>query len=186
MLAAEDADPNAHHSVISWIGYDAPNVPEAALEGRAEGAVNELSGFQDGLRATHQGPPSNNTVIGHSYGSTVVGHTAQSQQGLDADELVVVGSPGMNADHVSDLHMPAEDMHASTAQNDRINKGWFGAGSEAAHGTDPTQESFGATPFPSNPGTAGGNWPLGEARSEYFNDETTSLACTGEVIAGQR
>ncbi|PDP84800.1 alpha/beta hydrolase [Glycomyces fuscus] len=186
MLAAEDADPNANHSVISWIGYDAPNVPEAAFEGRAKDAVSELSGFQDGLRATHQGQPSNNTVIGHSYGSTVVGHTAQSQQGLDADELVVVGSPGMNADHVSDLNIPAGDMHASTAQNDRINKGWFGAGSEAAHGTDPTQESFGATAFRSDEGTAGGNWPLGKAHSEYFNDETTSLAYMGEVIAGQR
>ncbi|WP_017570680.1 alpha/beta hydrolase [Nocardiopsis halotolerans] len=185
LQAAEDVDPSANHSVISWIGYDAPNTPEAAFEGRAEDAVDDLSSFQDGLRATHQGQPSNNTVIGHSYGSTVVGHTAQSDAGLDTDNVVLVGSPGVNADHVTDLNLPAENVHVSTALNDKINKGWFGIGSEAVHGMDPTQEDFGANEFSSNDGTAGGLWPLGLAHTEYFRDESTSLAHMGEVIAGE-
>ena len=105
--SANNAAENDEHAVISWIGYDAPNIAEAAGTQRAEGAVDELSRFQDGLRATHENTTqSNNTVIGHSYGSTVVGHTAQSEAGLNADEIVLVGSPGANAQHASELGFP--------------------------------------------------------------------------------
>lgn len=149
----------------------------------AEGAVDELSDFQDGLRATHQGPPSNNTVIGHSYGSTVVGHTAQGDQGLDADELVFVGSPGVNADHVTDLGFSPENVHASTAEHDKINDGAIGMGSKGAHGTDPTTEDFGATGFVSNEGTEGGSF-LGDAHSEYFDENNSSLEHMGKIITG--
>ncbi|ASU56926.1 alpha/beta hydrolase [Nocardiopsis dassonvillei] len=168
------------HSVISWIGYDAPNVPEAAFEGRAEDAVSELSSFQDGLRSTHQGPPSHNTVIGHSYGSTVVGHTAQSDAGLDTDEVILVGSPGTNADHVTDLNLPAEDVHVSTAENDGITNL-----TGLTHGMDPTDPEFGANVFESDPGSEGGTWPLGDAHSEYFDENTSSLRHMGSVIAGR-
>ncbi|MEV6818336.1 alpha/beta hydrolase [Nocardiopsis dassonvillei] len=168
------------HSVISWIGYDAPNVPEAAFEGRAEDAVSELSSFQDGLRSTHQGPPSHNTVIGHSYGSTVVGHTAQSNAGLDTDEVILVGSPGTNADHVTDLNLPAENVHVSTAENDGITNL-----TGLTHGMDPTDPEFGANVFESDPGSEGGTWPLGDAHSEYFDENTSSLRHMGSVIAGQ-
>ncbi|MFE6389154.1 alpha/beta hydrolase [Nocardiopsis dassonvillei] len=178
--SATNADPNGSHSVISWIGYDAPNVPEAAFEGRAEDAVSELSSFQDGLRSTHQGPPSHNTVIGHSYGSTVVGHTAQSDAGLDTDEVILVGSPGTNADHVTDLNLPAENVHVSTAENDGITNL-----TGLTHGMDPTDPEFGANVFESNPGSVGGSWPLGPAHSEYFDPRTKSLLHMGRVIAGQ-
>jgi hypothetical protein len=180
--AATDAQESGDHAVISWIGYDAPGVSEAAFEGKAEGAVDELSGFQDGLRATHENTsPSNNTVIGHSYGSTVVGHTAQSDGGLDADNIVVVGSPGTNADHVADLGFAPENVHASTAENDGISN-FTGM----THGPDPTDSGFGATVFESDPGSEGGQWPLGDAHSQYFGDGSASLEYMGEVIAGQR
>ncbi|WP_431888641.1 alpha/beta hydrolase [Nocardiopsis alba] len=179
--AARGVDENADHAVISWIGYDAPNFAEAAFPGRAEGAVDELSGFQDGLRATHQNTsPSNNTVIGHSYGSTVVGHTAQSDSGLNADEIILVGSPGANADHVSELGFAPDDVHVSTAENDGIT-GLTGF----THGPDPTDPDFGSTEFDSAPGSEGGQWPLGPAHSEYFNKDTPSLLYMGEVIANQ-
>jgi Alpha/beta hydrolase len=56
-------------SVITWIGYDAPQdvIPDASSDKYALGAEKDLQRFQDGLRATHDGPPSHNTVIGHSY-----------------------------------------------------------------------------------------------------------------------
>jgi hypothetical protein len=178
--SATTADPDGDHSVISWIGYDAPSVLEAAFEGRAEGAVAELSSFQEGLRATHQGQPSNNTVIGHSYGTTVVGHTAQSGAGLDADSVVLVGSPGVNTDHAAYLNLPAENVHVSTAANDGITHltGF-------THGMDPTDPEFGANEFESNAGGVGGSWPLGPAHSEYFDPRTKSLLHMGRVIAGQ-
>ena len=180
--AATDADESANHAVISWIGYDAPNVPEAAFPGRAEGAVDELSGFQDGLRATHENTSaSHNTVIGHSYGSTVVGHTAQSEAGLNADEIVLVGSPGANADHVSELGFAPENVHASTALNDGITNL-----TGLTHGADPTSPDFGATVFESDEGSEGGPWSLGAAHSEYFDRNSSSLETMGEIIAGQR
>ncbi|GAB2497880.1 alpha/beta hydrolase [Nocardiopsis aegyptia] len=185
--AANDAV-EGDHAVISWIGYDAPNISEAAGPGRAEDAVDELSSFQDGLRATHENAsPSHNTVIGHSYGSTVVGHTAQSDDGLNADEVVFVGSPGPGADHVSELGFDPENVHASRAENDGIS-----VTPDAVHGVDPTDPDFGATVFDSSPGTELPNWagratnPLGDAHSEYFNDDTASLEYMGEVIAGRK
>lgn len=179
--AAEDVNDGADHAVISWIGYDAPNIPEAAGPGRAEDAVDELSSFQDGLRVTHESTsPSNNTVIGHSYGSTVVGHTAQSDAGLNADEIVLVGSPGTNADHVSELGFAPENVHASTAKNDGISKL-----TGLTHGTNPAASDFGATVFESDEGSEGGQWPLGAAHSEYFRRGSASLEYMGEVIAGK-
>jgi uncharacterized protein (UPF0335 family) len=180
--SATNADENAEHAVISWIGYDAPNVPEAAGTGRAEGAVDELSSFQDGLRVTHENTsPSHNTVIGHSYGTTVVGHTAQSDAGLNADEIVLVGSPGTDAQHASELGFTPENVHASTAKNDGITNL-----TDLTHGADPTNPDFGATVFGSDEGSEGGQWPLGDAHSEYFNEGSLSLKNMGEIIAGQR
>ena len=179
--AANDAAENDEHAVISWIGYDAPSIVEAAGTGRAEGAVDELSRFQDGLRATHENSTqSNNTVIGHSYGSTVVGHTAQSEASLNADEIVLVGSPGTDAQHASELGFLPENVHASTAKNDGIT-----GLTDLTHGADPTDPDFGATVFESDEGNEGGPWPLRTAHSEYFEDDSASLEYMGEVIAGK-
>jgi hypothetical protein len=111
----------------------------------------------------------------------VVGHTAQGEGGLNADEIVLVGSPGANADHVSDLGFAPENVHVSTAENDNIT---YLTG--LTHGMDPTDPDFGATDFRSDPGTDGGQWPLNDAHSEYFHEGRSSLAYMGEVIAGQK
>jgi pimeloyl-ACP methyl ester carboxylesterase len=80
-----------------WLDYDAPDfVDEGAGRGRAEAAVAGLRRFQDGLRATHDGDPAHLTVLGHSYGSLVVGTAAQAP-GPIADDVVFVGSPGVGA-----------------------------------------------------------------------------------------
>ncbi|WP_017545692.1 alpha/beta hydrolase [Nocardiopsis prasina] len=176
-------------AVISWIGYDAPSVTEAVSEDNAEGAVDELSRFQTGLRATHEGAsPSHNTVIGHSYGSTVVGHTAMSDQGLDADQIAFVGSPGVKAQHVSELGFLPENVHVSTAENDKIND----LTADFIHGPDPFAEEFGATTFESDEGSTGGSFPFGPAHSEYYdppqesgNDASgKSVEYLGEFVRG--
>ena len=124
------------------------------------------------------------SAIGHSrhrYGSTVVGHTAQSAGGLDADNVILVGSPGAGADHATDLNLPVENIHVSTAENDGIS-GFTGL----THGVDPTDPEFGADVFGSDAGSEGGSWPLGDAHSEYFDENSASLRHMGSVIAGQR
>ncbi|HEY2763441.1 MAG TPA: alpha/beta hydrolase [Pseudonocardiaceae bacterium] len=75
--------------------------------------------FQDGLRATHQGPPSHNTVLGHSYGSTVVGYAARDHR-IVADDVIFVGSPGVGVEHATDLHLPPSHVWSSHAANDLV------------------------------------------------------------------
>jgi pimeloyl-ACP methyl ester carboxylesterase len=78
-----------------------------------------LRRFQDGLRASHEGPPARQTVLGHSYGSLVVG-TAAATPGLAADSVVFVGSPGVGVDSASRLHVPGGEVWASTSRTDVI------------------------------------------------------------------
>ena len=66
-------------SVTTWMGYDPPmNVfTDAPSTSYAHNGAPALDSFQAGLRASHvdvaAAGPSVNTVIGHSYGSTLVG-----------------------------------------------------------------------------------------------------------------
>ena len=170
--SAIDADEEDDHAVVTWIGYDPPQGAEAAAETSAVRGEEALSNFQDGLRATHEGTsPSHNTVIGHSYGSTLVGHAAQGDGGLDADSIALVGSPGTNADHVSELGFRPEDVNATRSMVDFL----IIATSGTVHGADPTSEGFGATEFESD-------WHSGH--SNYFDRGTDSLRNLGRIIAG--
>lgn len=175
-----DGDTNA---VISWVGYDAPE-DLGALSGRgADNAVDELSRFQDGLRSTYQGTtPSHNTIIGHSYGSTVLGHTAMSETGIDADDMIFVGSPGVSADDSRDLEFSPGSVHATSAENDNINEWWvIPHGPEPSSGDDPQIEDF-----PSLPGSEGGGIFFGDAHRqvEYFHEDNVSMNYIGQVVAG--
>lgn len=188
--AAIDAD-SPSTSVITWVGYAAPPDLPAATDARyAEHAKRDLDRFQDGLRATHEGARSHNTVIGHSYGSTVIGHAAASE-GLDADDVVFMGSPGVGVDNVADLNIPAEHVHATVAEHDVIQlndvPGVFLPGVDI-HGPDPTGPGFGANVFESDPGTKGPGYQRGmstEAHSEYWDDGNKALRNTGLIIAGK-
>jgi pimeloyl-ACP methyl ester carboxylesterase len=187
MLASATAAGSPSTAVITWVGYDAPQtiVPEAALERYADGAKQDLDRFQDGLRATHEGAPSHNTVLGHSYGSTVIGHAARDE-GLNADELVFVGSPGVGVGNAGELHFPTEHVHATVAEHDMIHMS-----NEAladVHGPDPAGSQFGAQVFTSKPGTEG-HWFLeglsGAAHSQYWDNNNDALINMGLVIAGR-
>ncbi|GLY23296.1 alpha/beta hydrolase [Micromonospora sp. NBRC 101691] len=113
-------DPDGETSAVLWLDYDAPDfVHEAYRARQAEDAATGLHRFQEGLRLTHEGPPARQTVLGHSYGSLVVG-TAAREHGLAADALVFVGSPGVGVDHAADLRLPPGQVWASTATDDVI------------------------------------------------------------------
>ncbi|RNL82539.1 alpha/beta hydrolase [Halostreptopolyspora alba] len=103
--------------------------------------------------------------------------------GLDADDLVFVGSPGVGADHVSELNFPGDRVHASTADNDGIDD-W----SQGVHGQDPSTEQFGASGFESAPGSEVEltEMPFGDAHGEYFEEASPSAIRMGKIIAGIR
>src|SRR5690606_15220088 len=106
---ALDLDPNADTAVIAWLGYDAPDeLHNAVSKGYAENATDDLRSFQSGLAITHEDDSLHRTVVGHSYGSTVVGFTARGD-GLPTENVIFVGSPGVGMDHATELNGVSPD-----------------------------------------------------------------------------
>lgn len=197
-VRAGELHPGAATSAVMWLDYDAPDfVDEGAGRDRAEAAVTGLRRFQEGLRATHDGEAAHLTVLGHSYGSLVVG-TAATDAGLVADDVVFVGSPGVGVDSAADLHMPPGRVWSSTALTDVIH--WTAvapdglvkdlalahaipvAGPLAAfgrpedelwHGRNPSEPAFGARTFPSQPDAGHtGYWDPGRPALEALTNIT--------------
>jgi hypothetical protein len=207
MYDAAQAAGSPSTSVITWVGYDAPDeLYNAGSESYADGGKADLQTFQDGLRATHIGPVSHNTVLGHSYGTTTIGHAARDG-GLNADDLVFVASPGVGVDQAGQLHLDgvdqahvAEHVHSTTAVNDMIhitngevNPGPYQPGGpltsdhDIALGPDPADPAFDGDVFASAPGTPGPTGRLSPAaHSEYWDPGNPALTTIGDIIAGRR
>ena len=172
-------------SVTTWMDYDRPmKLWEAASPSYAHNGADALQDFQSGLRVTHDGAagPSTNTVIGHSYGSTLMG-AAGLDGYLDANNVVAVGSPGVLAGTASDLNLPdGAHVFATRAEKDIIT-----LATGMTLGPDPTSGKFGAIPFEAAPGKA---WPFGlpsvDAHSSYWdNANNPALINFGRIIAGR-
>ena len=140
--------PDRPTATIAWLGYDTPDSlpfgipvpgPEAIFDGSAEDAASTLppflGGIDDGSRHV--------TVIGHSYGSVAVGLAAR--EGLAADDIVFLGSPGVRAQNAGELG--AYNVWAGLNPNDPIrfvdDISVFGLG----HGPQPAHAEFGARRF---------------------------------------
>ncbi|SDY16177.1 Alpha/beta hydrolase [Amycolatopsis xylanica] len=180
--AAHTAD-SPSTAVIAWVGYDAPNevVPNAISASYADAAKKDLDSFQDGLRATHQGEPSHNTAIGHSYGTTVVGHAARDEH-LAVDDIVFVASPGVGVDQAAKLGLPPGHVHATVDAHDPIQL-------TPVHGIEPQNAGFDANVFtsgPTDPAQAiAGQWYADRAHSMYWDPGNKALDNMGRIIAGQ-
>jgi Alpha/beta hydrolase len=174
-------------SIITWMGYDRPmQLSHAAFPDPARAGAVSLDAFESGLRASHVGPPSIDTVIGHSYGSTVVGAAASGGHRLDVDNVIAVGSPGMLVDRVGGLSLaPGAQVYAMRAANDII--GISGVVGEWTLGPDPMAPNFGATNLAADPGPVGPvGLPTVDAHSRYWDQRNIALANMGAVIAGVR
>ena len=193
-------DPSTRTSTVLWIGYDAPQniVPEATHASYAQAAAVDLDRFQDGLRVTHDGPRAHQTVVGHSYGSTVVGFTARDY-GIDADDLIFVGSPGVGVDTVGGLKgadgQPIDPDHvwSSHARRDPIQYASYhdfwpvgDDGLEPAdvlvHGRNPTEPEFGANTFTSDPGEP---MKTMKAHSQYWDPYSSSRRNMALIVVGR-
>ena len=134
-----------------WLGYGAPaNLSRAVHAAPAEAAGGELARFQRSL--SQRFPAAKKVVTGYSYGSVVSGYAAR--EGLEADELVLVGSPGVGVSHASQLGFDGSVV-AVTNDGDPIS---FTATMVVPMGR-PTAPTFGAQPFPTRPkGTHTSYW----------------------------
>ncbi|HEY5853455.1 MAG TPA: alpha/beta hydrolase [Aldersonia sp.] len=194
--AAQTADSGSRVAVVTWYGYPAPpTLLHAASDGYADDGAERLHSFQDGLRAAHLGPPAHTTVVGHSYGTLVVGAAATSVP-FAADDLVLVGSPGIDVARVEDLRLagvdPAENhahVYATASSTDPIPYVGDLLG-PVLHGVNPVRDDFGATVFDSGPGEPariGGIAvsPLNPgAHSGYWEPGSVALTNLGRIIAG--
>jgi len=109
-------------ATVAWLGYDSPDgfTDPATYDNDAAAEGGEsLARTVDGINA--QNPGAHTTVAGHSYGSVVTGNSA-SQFGLDADDVVLTGSPGPGpgVDHASDLSRGGEARVWSAAAPDDL------------------------------------------------------------------
>lgn len=154
-------------AVVAWVGYTTPVGigPDAASGRLAAAGAPRLARFVQGLTAVGTPRPS---VFCHSYGSVVCGLAAPK---LPAADLVVLGSPGMRADSVADLHTTAR-VWAAKDDSDWIGKvpnvELFGLG----HGADPTAADFGARRVPAE---------QAEGHTGYFAPGTDSLRAFARI-----
>ncbi|WP_258043660.1 alpha/beta hydrolase family protein [Mycobacterium kansasii] len=185
--AALRADPSLNPSdvaVTTWMGYDRPmNLFEAASPDRARAGAEALDSFESGMRASHVGGPSIDTVIGHSYGSTEVGAAATGGHHLDVNNVIAVGSPGMLSHHAGDLNLDAgATVYGMRARNDIIEMV-----TDLTLGHDPAASEFGGTRLVAAPGPSSdpvGLTPSVAAHSSYWDYDNPALRNMGAVIAG--
>jgi pimeloyl-ACP methyl ester carboxylesterase len=132
-------------AVNAWLGYDAPDdLSQASNTDLADAAAGDLNSFFNGLDAAHEGD-SHTTMMGHSYGSTVVGDTAANYDGV-ADELITIASPGTTVRTADELSVGEDHVWSTTAEGDAIEP----VAATPLLGYDATIESFGGTEFSSD------------------------------------
>ncbi|MCT2585953.1 alpha/beta hydrolase [Actinophytocola gossypii] len=172
------ADPNARNVTIAWLGYDAPTwdmsvaTPDNAIEG-GDLLVSDVEGY----RASAQGD-QHITVIGHSYGSVTVGYAGMN--GLAADDVAFIGSPGVGASNADQLSPGEGHVWAGSTEHDPVVQGtsgdWFTADGSS---TGPYDESFGANGF----GASDGGNAI-DAHVGYYDEGTESLRNLGNIATG--
>ncbi|MEU4620754.1 alpha/beta hydrolase [Actinoplanes sp. NPDC023801] len=131
-------------AVIAWLGYDTPQgFDEAGRATLARAGAKQLARFVDGLAALR--PEATIALLGHSYGSTVIGYAADRLPPQVTD-IAVFGSPGMGVDTVVGLGTGAR-VWAGESSGDWVR--WappvrvLGVG----HGPRPVGAEFGARRF---------------------------------------
>jgi hypothetical protein len=208
--ATRSMHPDETTAALAWIGYDAPSGPDSgrvAFEGAATDGGSRLADTLDGLRASRD-DRAHLTVIGHSYGSTTMGHGLADH---DVDEAVAIGSPGLgaNAGHVGDLDVPDGHFFVGRNSDDPVadlgDKGWVDKGTAfgAGLGRDPAEHAFGGRRFQAEDDGRGGppDWWVDptpgipdtiiwehansiEQHTSYYEPSSESLWNLSQVVTG--
>ncbi|MFD6585548.1 alpha/beta hydrolase [Streptomyces anulatus] len=173
-IGAQDVDPSS--ASIVWLGYDAPQSADVMTKGDAQRGAPAYNDFMAGLSATNANEDPHVTAIGHSYGSLTVGTAAKESGGIPGvDDVILLGSPGVDAQRATELGVGKDHVFVGAADNDPVThlptKGesalaagpaWVLGGPEAVRranslfdvgnddlyfGKDPASEAFGAQRF---------------------------------------
>jgi hypothetical protein len=146
-------------STITWLGYDAPDevVKDARHDSYAYDGAPEFNKFLDGLDAAHSGDtPPHRTVIGHSYGSALIGAAAEKGT-LNADDVVFAGSPGVLVSGADEMDVPKGHVWNEEGGSDPVPE--LGRPFLGGDGTIiPSDPDFGANQMATNTHGHGGYW----------------------------
>ena len=170
--AATASAPAAVVATIAWLGYRPPsNLAKAPSPHYSWPGGRALDATLDGLAAARADTPGgrpHTTVIGHSYGTLVIDRAADAPGDLAADDVVLLGSPGMDN---TAAELEVDRVHEASAPLDPITWREF-------HGEHRTwEDSFGAVELPTDPVMM--HW-------EYYDEWFPTQAPIGEVVAGVR
>jgi pimeloyl-ACP methyl ester carboxylesterase len=180
-------------AVLDWVGYDAPSgidTPGAATQDMARDGAELLASDIEGLRASRSDDPAHLTVIGHSYGSTTSG-IAASEYDLDADDLVLNGSPGVPVDDAGDL--TTGRGHTWVGSNSQDGVSWLGKqgsfGADAL-GNDPAEDDFAAKRVQAENIDRSYGWDVPvdsfvKQHTRYYDTNTESLYNVAAIATGQ-
>jgi pimeloyl-ACP methyl ester carboxylesterase len=166
----EDA-PGTRVAVVAWLGYHPPDGVDldAIRETRARSGAAALTGFVRGLVTRRPGVGV--TLIGHSYGSIVVGLAARDLP--EVHDVVVMGAPGLGVGHASDLG--GARVWSALAPADWMRRipqiRLLGLG----HGRRPSSPGFGSLPLPTG-GVAGHDY--------YLVPGSATLNAVADVVLG--
>ena len=170
-------------AVLDWMGYDSPNgesvtspgdVLGLLTDGMADDGARRLADDVAGLRASRPDDPAHLTVIGSSYGSSTAAIAAEDY-GLRADDLVLIGSPGVNADDAADLSTGREHTWVGSSSKDPIT-----SVSSFSTDNDPAAESFGANRFRAE--LVDREWAPGKHHGGYDDKDSESLYNIAAIV----
>ncbi|GGX62038.1 alpha/beta hydrolase [Streptomyces minutiscleroticus] len=176
---ADDAADGKSVSTVTWLGYDAPQdiVKDSPFSHYANDGAPAFNRFMDGLEASHSGQSEpHRTAIGHSYGTTLIGSAARQGE-LNADDVILAGSPGVQVPKAEQMDVPEGHVWNEEADGDPVpDIGRFGHGGTDWDGpwTIPSDERFGAQQMTTDT----------EGHSDYWKESTESLWNQGQVVAG--
>ncbi|MFD5698491.1 alpha/beta hydrolase [Streptomyces lasiicapitis] len=168
-------------STITWLGYDAPDTVEkdATFNHYAYDGAPALNRFLEGLEQSHTGDTEpHRTVIGHSYGTTVIGAAAHTGD-LNADDIVFAGSPGVRVSNADGLDVPKGHVWNEEAEGDIVPE----AG-RMIHGA--RENIFGEPKIPSDSGFGANQMATDtQGHSGYWDEGSTSLLNQALVVVGR-
>ncbi|WKX72405.1 alpha/beta hydrolase [Streptomyces sp. XD-27] len=191
--------PNQSVSTITWFDYDSPRsakpfeagdglYPEASSNSQAAEGAPSLRQFLDGNVAAQQaatGDKAHNTLLGHSYGTTLMGNAADYSPDyhdswtdpLPVDDVVTVASPGFRAKSPGDVGLDPHHFWAMASPDDPVPLGGRVAGL-GEDGIVPTDREFGANIMMVDTKGHGDYWDY------KGNEPSVSLTNQANVIVG--
>ncbi|MFE7480555.1 alpha/beta hydrolase [Streptomyces sp. NPDC057552] len=210
-LGAMEVDPST--ASIIWLGYDAPQGVDVMSRGDAQRGAPAYNEFMAGISATNENADPHVTAIGHSYGSLTVGTAAKESGGIPGvDDVILLGSPGVDAQKATELGVGKDHVFVGAADNDPVTHlptkdevalGWITGGpvglrtgrdlfdignDDLYFGKDPASAAFGAQRFEVNDGPRMiRDMGFFDAHSQYFDPAKDQASATNiaNIVGGR-